>query len=223
MLELIAADTRGLTQTSWLTSHHSFSFGEYHDPKRMGFGSLRVLNEDTVAPSGGFPLHFHSNMEIITIVLEGSLEHKDSLGNHGVIRAGDVQHMTAGSGIKHSEFNASSQESVHFLQIWITPAKHDLPPEYQQQKIPTEHNVLMPIVDIYPQAEFFLGHYDAGISDTVEIEPDMSGYFFLIHGEVKMGDITLKSGDALSIRKTRSLDFTAKESSSCLLIQTNEN
>ena len=133
MIVLIPADSRGLTKLDWLNSRHSFSFGGYYNPKKMGFGELRVLNDDTVAPGQGFGMHFHDNMEIVTFVLKGSLEHKDSTGGEGVLKAGQMQRMTAGKGIQHSEFNPSKSESAHFLQIWVIPETQDLEPEYEQK------------------------------------------------------------------------------------------
>lgn len=126
------ATTRGLTQTCWLTSYHSFSFGDYHDPNWHHFGPLRVLNDDIVAPSGGFGTHPHRDMEIVTLVLSGALEHRDSLGNGSVIKAGDIQRMSAGTGITHSEFNPSETEAAHFLQVWFFPRTKGLTPSYAQ-------------------------------------------------------------------------------------------
>src|SRR5690348_3500968 len=133
MIEVIPSKERGLTRTHWLYSRHSFSFGSYYNLKRLGFGTLRVINEDTIASNSGFPSHPHDNMEIITIVLEGQLEHKDSTGTHGIIQAGDVQRMSAGSGIVHSEMNPSATDKVHLLQIWVFPKDRDLTPGYEQK------------------------------------------------------------------------------------------
>lgn len=136
MITIRPAAARGVTRLDWLTSRHTFSFGNYVDPQAMGFGPLRVINEDVVAPGAGFATHGHRDMEIISIILTGALAHRDSLGTGSVIRPGEVQRMTAGTGIRHSEFNASDAEPVHFLQIWIEPARRGLPPSYEQRMVP---------------------------------------------------------------------------------------
>ncbi len=138
MLRVRASDARGLTRLDWLSSRHTFSFGHYYDPDCMGFGPLRVINEDRVQPGRGFDTHGHQDMEIISIVLDGALEHKDSLGNGSIIRPGEIQRMSAGAGVRHSEFNASHSEPVHFLQVWILPEIEGLAPSYEQMAFAEE-------------------------------------------------------------------------------------
>jgi redox-sensitive bicupin YhaK (pirin superfamily) len=138
LIEIIPADTRGAADHGWLKAKHSFSFADYYDPERMGFGSIRVINEDRIEPSKGFGTHPHNDMEIVTYIIDGALEHEDSMGNGSVIRAGDVQRMTAGTGVRHSEFNHSENDVVHLLQIWILPQELSLQPGYEQQHFSRE-------------------------------------------------------------------------------------
>lgn len=173
MYQLRAANERGHTQIDWLNSFHTFSFGQYYDPNFMGFSVLRVINDDVVAPDGGFSTHPHDNMEIISIVLSGSLEHKDSLGTGSVIKPGDIQKMTAGSGIMHSEYNPSSQEPVHFLQIWILPDEVDLEPSYQQKHFAKQDQLNKLCLVVSP----------AGEDNSLTIHQDMKLYQCLIEEE----------------------------------------
>lgn len=173
MYQLRAANERGHTQIDWLNSFHTFSFGQYYDPNFMGFSVLRVINDDIVAPDGGFRTHPHDNMEIISIVLSGSLEHKDSLGTGSVIKPGDIQKMTAGSGIMHSEYNPSSEEPVHFLQIWILPDEVNLEPSYQQKHFAKQDQLNKLCLVVSP----------AGEDNSLTIHQDMKLYQCLIEEE----------------------------------------
>lgn len=199
---------RGEVRLGWLQSRHTFSFGHYYDPAWMGFGPLRVINDDTVAPGGGFAPHRHANMEIISVVLAGALAHKDSTGNSGVIRAGDVQWMSAGHGIEHSEFNGSDAEPVHFLQIWIQPDQLNAQPAYAQQHFDPDARrarwatLVAPdgadgAIAIRQQATLRATRLQAG--DTVAAELDASREYWLhvASGEVRIGERSLAAGDAL--------------------------
>ena len=199
---------RGEVRLGWLQSRHTFSFGHYYDPAWMGFGPLRVINDDTVAPGGGFAPHRHANMEIISVVLAGALAHKDSTGNSGVIRAGDVQWMSAGHGIEHSEFNGSDAEPVHFLQIWIQPDQLNAQPAYAQQHFDPDARrarwatLVAPdgadgAIAIRQQATLRATRLQAG--DTLAAELDASRQYWLhvASGEVRIGERSLAAGDAL--------------------------
>jgi redox-sensitive bicupin YhaK (pirin superfamily) len=232
MITKIPAESRGLTQFEWLRSHHSFSFGEYYDPEKMGFGTLRVLNDDIVEGGGGFPLHFHDNMEIVTIVLKGALEHKDSTGGHGTLKAGQMQRMTAGSGIQHSEYNASKTEPVHFLQIWIMPKMSDLAPEYEQKEFASvlKPNQFSLIVDpekkdtalfIHQDVRFYLGRLEKeSVTEFTSSSPKHGIYAFLIEGEVQLEEETLKAGDAVTIMHLKQFQAKALKPSLLLVIET---
>ncbi|MEM7554386.1 MAG: pirin family protein [Cyanobacteria bacterium P01_A01_bin.84] len=171
MITVRPADARGNANFGWLDSKHTFSFGNYYDPNHMGFGSLRVINEDKVQPSKGFGTHSHQNMEIISYVLEGELEHKDSIGNGSVIRPGDVQRMSAGTGIAHSEFNASNTDKVHFLQIWILPETEGIKPSYEQKYFSLEDK----------QAKLRLVGSRDGRDNSVTIHQDVNLYVAALH------------------------------------------
>ena len=230
-IDVINSAERGVTHTDWLYSLHTYSFGQYQNLKRINFGTLRVVNEDTVEPGKGFGTHPHDNMEIVTIVLEGALEHKDSKGNHGVIKAGDVQRMTAGSGIQHSEFNASKDEKVHFLQIWIYPEKRNLEPGYEQKSFDKAKfkNTLYPIVSkipseqnlsIHQDATFYLGDFDKGLAVKHPLRTKKHGnYLLVIEGEVALGDITLGKGDSAQITEADAIEMKVLEKAKILLIE----
>jgi len=212
MLTLRRAEERGRANFGWLDSRHSFSFGHYHDPAHMGFGPLRVINDDRVAPGGGFPTHPHSDMEIVSYVLEGALEHKDSLGTGSVIRPGDVQRMSAGTGIRHSEFNASKTQPVHFLQIWILPERNGLEPGYEQKAFsPAEKRGKLRLVGsrdgrdgsvtIHRDVDFYatlLGE-DEAVSHA--LKPGRTAWVQVAQGTVKLNGEQLYPGDGVAIEE----------------------
>jgi quercetin 2,3-dioxygenase len=221
MILLRRASDRGHTDAGWLDSRHTFSFGEYHDPAAMGFRVLRVLNDDRVAPGGGFPTHGHRDMEIISYVLEGGLEHRDSLGTGSVIRPGDVQRMTAGTGVRHSEFNASKSESVHFLQIWILPERAGLPPGYEQKTIPDGEKrgrfrlIASPdgrdgSVTIHQDTSIFAGLLEAGESARQSLAPGRYAYLHVARGEVTVEGEQLSEGDGAALAEVASIDVTGR-------------
>ncbi|OLY92975.1 hypothetical protein SAMN05444008_10473 [Cnuella takakiae] len=225
------ANTRGHANHGWLDSWHSFSFGAYYDPNRLHFGALRVLNDDTVVGGAGFGKHPHDNMEIISIPLEGELEHGDSLGNVQVIKKGDVQVMSAGTGVVHSEKNRSQLLPVRFLQIWVFPNQKGVTPRYDQQNFKDEalHNQLATIVapmgsgqgvQIHQEAWFSLGKLDAGLELEYPLKKDGNGvYAFLIEGDVTINDIVLNRRDGLGLTATNPLRIKANMTSELLLIE----
>jgi quercetin 2,3-dioxygenase len=231
MLNVRHNNDRGATQTSWLDSRHSFSFAEYHDPKNMGFGPLRVINEDFVRPGAGFDMHGHANMEIITYVLSGSLEHKDSLGNGGIIRPGDVQLMSAGKGILHSEYNPSDSEDVHLLQIWIMPNETGTRPAYQQTSFDVAdfNNALRLVVSpdgaegsltIKQDAKLFVSRLDTGKSVSLEMMANKKYWLQVARGKVIVRGQGLEAGDALGFDSEKGkLDVTAEEASEFILFE----
>ena len=199
---------RGKVSMGWLNSQHTFSFGHYHDPAWMGFGPLRVINDDTVSPGGGFAPHRHANMEIVSVVLEGALAHKDSTGNEGVIRAGEVQWMSAGHGIEHSEYNGSDAEPVHFLQIWIQPDRLNAQPAYAQQFFDPQARrarwaTLVSAdgadgsIAIRQQAILRATRLESGDALAAMLDPARRHWLHVATGEVALGDRVLKAGDAL--------------------------
>jgi len=201
---------RGHANHGWLDSYHSFSFADYFDPKHIEFGPLRVINEDRVAPDEGFGTHPHRNMEIISYVLSGELAHKDSMGNGSVIRPGDVQRMSAGSGILHSEFNPSSTERVHFLQIWIQPNEMGIEPSYEEKNFSDSEKqgrlklIASPdgadgSVLIHQDASVYVGRFDGDEQAEVELKPGRRSYVHVVRGEIRVNGIKLGAGDALKV------------------------
>ena len=207
-MEIRRSEERGLAEHGWLKSFHTFSFADYHDPKHMGFGPLRVINEDRVQPGKGFGTHGHRDMEIISYVLEGELAHKDSMGNGSVIRPGDVQRMSAGTGVRHSEFNASDRDPVHFLQIWIEPDVRGIAPSYEQKHFTDDEKrgklrvIASPdgrdgSVSIHQDALLFAGLFDGDESARYSIAPGRKGYIHIVRGRIEVNDDSLAAGDAL--------------------------
>ena len=210
MLTLRRADERGKSKTDWLDSRHTFSFGDYYHPQHMNFGPLRVINEDVVAGGGGFPPHPHRDMEIITYPLSGALEHKDSLGTGSVIRPGEIQRMSAGTGIVHSEFNASKTEPVHFLQIWIIPSQTGHAPSYEQKMIDADavrnkfariasNEPLPNEVRIRQDAEIYAARFDGEEEAIHRLQPGRKLWLHVARGEVEVGGERLGAGDAAAI------------------------
>lgn len=210
MYKLRAREERGKTTTNWLDSYHTFSFAQYFDPFNMGFSDLRVINDDIVSPDGGFSLHPHSNMEIISVVLDGTLEHKDSTGEEQILKQGEVQVMTAGSGVIHSEFNPSSEKSVHFLQIWILPNKKNLEPRYDQKAFPKEKmlNELCLIVSPEGRDSSLMINQDALIYQSIletdktiiyEMPKNRKFWIQVAKGAVEVNSNILEAGDGMSI------------------------
>jgi redox-sensitive bicupin YhaK (pirin superfamily) len=219
---------RGHAEHGWLDSFHTFSFADYYDPKNMGFRSLRVINEDRVAPGGGFPRHSHRDMEIVTYVLDGALEHKDSMGNGSVMKRGDVQRMSAGTGVAHSEFNASNKEPVHFLQIWIMPDKPGHTPSYEQKAFTEAErtNKLRVIasndgrdgsVRIHQDAAILATLLDPEKSVTHEVAKGRGAWIHVVRGSVTLDGTVLETGDAASITDSGGVTFAAKTPSEVLV------
>ena len=220
---------RGYFDMGWLKTHHTFSFGDYYEPKFMGFSDLRVINEDFVAPGQGFPTHPHRDMEIITYLISGSLEHKDSMGNGSVINAGEIQRMSAGTGVTHSEFNHSNIASVHLFQIWIFPEKKGIAPGYEQKSISAEkvkNNLLMiasknpdqNAVTIYQDAKLFAAQLEPGKSLSYAPARGRKVWIQMISGELNCAGNTLSASDALGVDDVESpLDFKARKASHFLL------
>jgi len=222
------ADERGGGDHGWLNTHHTFSFNDYHDPKYMGFRVLRVINEDRVQPGQGFGTHGHRDMEIITYVLEGALAHKDSLGTGSVLRPGEFQHMTAGTGIRHSEFNPSETELVHFYQIWIVPERQGLRPSYDQRSFPeAERQGRLRLVaspdgrdgslTIRQDAEVFLSSLNENQQVTHELEKGRYAWLQVLRGAVQLNGLSLAAGDGDAVSEESALLVRATEPSEVML------
>ncbi len=225
------ANTRGFADHGWLKSYHSFSFANYYNPERMNFGALRVLNDDQVASGMGFGAHPHSNMEIISIPLEGDLEHKDSMGTTAVIRKGEIQVMSAGTGVQHSEYNRNRDELVKFLQIWVIPNKMNVQPRYDQisisenAEINTFQQILSPSPEddgvwIHQDAWFHLANFEKGCNREYRLKKAGNGvYIFVLKGSAKIGDQVLETRDGFGIWETDAFQLEALEDSEILLME----
>lgn len=228
MLELRPAAARGLANLGWLHSHHTFSFGSYYDPEQMGFSDLLVINDDRVRPGKGFDTHGHRDMEIFSYVLEGALEHKDSMGNGSVIRPGDVQMMSAGTGIRHSEFNASRQEPVHFLQIWIVPDRLGVTPRYQQQHFTDADKrgrmrlIISPdgaegSLSVHQDARVYAGLFDGAEQQRFMLPEGRFAYLHVARGAITVNRQRLSEGDGARLRRVQALDLSQGEQAEVLL------
>lgn len=228
MITIRPSDQRGRFNFGWLDTSHSFSFGEYHDPDHMGFGPLRVINEDHIAPGQGFGLHPHRDMEIISFVVAGDLEHRDSLSSHGVIRAGEIQRITAGSGIRHSEFNHSKASPVHLLQVWIKPRQHNLTPSYDQRSFTAAdlRDQLRLLVSpdgrngtivIQQDAEVRRGIISPGVTLEHDLKPGRRAWVQVIAGSLTVNNTTLSAGDGAAIENESRLTLTASTEADLLL------
>ncbi|WP_111682780.1 pirin family protein [Winogradskyella tangerina] len=227
------ADTRGYADHGWLKSHHTFSFAGYQDPERMNFGMLRVLNDDVVQPKMGFGTHPHQNMEIISIPLKGALSHKDSMGNKRAIEVGEVQVMSAGTGLTHSEFNDSKTDEVNFLQLWIIPEEMSVEPNYEQREFSDsgKRNQLQTVVapkdklegealPISQQAYIYRSHLEAHHSLNIDLRSPNNGlYVFVADGEINAADTHLNKRDAVGISETDKVQISAHKDSDLVIIE----
>ena len=228
MLTVRRAAERGRSELDWLDSRHTFSFADYHDPRWMGFRDLRVINEDRVLPGRGFGTHAHRDMEIVTYVIEGDLQHKDSMGNGSIIRPADVQRMSAGTGVTHSEFNPSPIEPVHFLQIWILPERAGMPPGYEQKRFPIDEKRGMlrlvgsrdgrdGSVTIHQDVDLFAVVLESGESVTHPLQHGRHAWSQVVTGTVELDGTTLRPGDGVGVSEERSLTLLARQPAEVLL------
>ena len=228
MMKIRRSNERGHADHGWLDTRHTFSFADYYDPSEMGFRALRVINEDRVQPAQGFGTHGHRDMEILSYVLEGGLAHKDSSGGGGIIRPGDVQRMSAGTGVMHSEFNASRTEPVHFLQIWLVPDRRGVAPGYEQKHFPAEQRqgrlrlVASPdaadgSLRIQQDARVYSTLLGKGDSVSHQLAPGRHAWVQVARGQVRLGDVTLSAGDGAAISDERAVILTGETPSEVLL------
>jgi redox-sensitive bicupin YhaK (pirin superfamily) len=223
MITVRKSDDRGTGRHGWLTTRHTFSFANYYDPKHMGFRSLRVINEDTVEAGRGFGAHQHDNMEIISIVMQGALAHRDSTGGEGVLRRGEVQRMSAGSGVVHSEFNGSDKEPVHFFQIWIEPAEEGIKPGYEQKMFDEKLRLVAGpksadgALDIHQDARVFRGTMAKGERFDHTLDSGRGAWIQVARGSVEINRTTLKQGDGAAIENEESIAIVAVDDAEILL------
>jgi redox-sensitive bicupin YhaK (pirin superfamily) len=228
MLAIRHSEDRGLANFGWLNSRHTFSFGHYYDPNFMGFGPLRVINEDRVQPAQGFDTHGHSDMEIISYVLDGALEHKDSMGNGSVIRPGDVQRMSAGTGVRHSEFNASDSDPVHFLQIWILPERKSLEPSYEQKhfaeddkrgrlRLVGSRDGRDGSVTIHQDADLYATVLGDGDTVSHELAEGRKGWVQVAKGSAMLNEQLLDAGDGVAVEGPATIGLTGTSETEILL------
>lgn len=228
MFEIRKSSERGVANFGWLSSHHTFSFGSYYDPKHCGFSDLLVINDDRVIPGKGFGTHGHQDMEIFSYVLSGALEHKDSMGTGSVIYPGDVQMMSAGKGIRHSEYNPSQQELVHFLQIWIIPNQKNVIPRYQQKHFSDEEKqgrlrvIISPdgredSLSVYQDVSVYAGLLNVGDEVSYQVKNDRYAYVHVAQGSLSVNGIALGAGDGLKVRQESFIQFTAANQAEVLL------
>ena len=220
-INILKSNERGHRKYDWLETRYSFSFSDYYNPRRINFGTLRVLNQDIIEPGKGFPMHSHDNMEIVTIILDGSLEHKDSMGNHGVIEKNDVQRMSAGNGVTHSEFNHSKKDKVHLLQIWIFSKEENIKPSYEQRHFDLEKNKLITVVGkggiyIHQDATFLRGFFDKDIKVNYKAKNNV--FIFVISGNVNVDKYILINGDSAEINEVGNLELNIKKNSDILIM-----
>ena len=231
MMKIRRAEQRGHADYGWLNTHYTFSFANYYDPENMGFRSLRVINDDVVAPGGGFDTHGHRDMEILTYVLSGELEHKDSMNNGRVIRRGEFQYMAAGTGVLHSEFNPSGAQPVHLLQIWIVPDQKGLKPNYAERtgsQLPGGRLNLVASkggregsIAINQDADVFLAKLDAGQNITHQVRPNRHAWLHVAEGSVLVNGQKLSTGDGAAVSQEQELKLSAESGSQVLLFDLN--
>jgi redox-sensitive bicupin YhaK (pirin superfamily) len=228
MIKIRKAEQRGHFDFGWLNTYHTFSFGDYYDPSHMGFRSLRVINEDVVQRGRGFPRHGHRDMEIFTYILQGALQHRDSMGNGSIIRPGDVQRMSAGTGVTHSESNSSPNEPVHLLQIWIVPSEEGITPDYEEKRFPDDEKrnklrlIISPdaadgSVKIHQDACVYAALLDPNHKVSHPLASDRHAWLQVAAGSVMLNDIDLKQGDGAAVSGESSITIAAREPSEILL------